>query len=109
MTYSPALLAFAALLAIVYGVLFSFSYPLVDISGGIVALCVLLGIVTCLTMTTIWNALTRSKMPPTDTNSPARPAGTNPPAHPSRRRKRKTPAESVNRKGIDVGRPSNNH
>jgi len=89
MKYSPTLLAFAALLAIVYGVLFSLSYPLVEISGGIVALCVLLGIVTCLAIATIWNALTRSKMSPTDTNSPARPTGTNPPARPSRRRERR--------------------
>jgi hypothetical protein len=61
MKYSPTLLAFAALLAIVYGVLFSYTYPLVEISGGIVALCVLLGIVTCLSIAAIWNALTRPK------------------------------------------------
>jgi len=88
MKYSPTLLAFAALLAIVYGVLFSHSYPLVEISGGIVALCVLLGIVTCLTIAAIWNALARPRMSPTGTNSPARPAGTNPHARHSRRRRR---------------------
>jgi hypothetical protein len=87
MKYSPTLLAFAALLAIVYGVLFSFSYPLVEISGGIVALCVLLGIVTCLVIATIWSALTGSRTPPADTTPPARPARTNPRARRSNRRK----------------------
>lgn len=74
MKYSPTLLAFAALLAIVYGVLFSYTYPLVEISGGIVALCVLLGIVTCLSIAAIWNALTRAKPSLTDAIPPARPA-----------------------------------
>ncbi len=87
MKYSPTLLAFAALLAIVYGVLFSISYPLVEISAGIVALCVLLGIVTCLAIAAIWNALTRPKTSPTDPTSPPRPASTNSPTRPSRRRK----------------------
>jgi len=87
MKYSPTLLAFAALLAVVYGVLFSISYPLVEISGGIVALCVLLGIVTCLAIAAIWSALTGSKTPPADTTPPARPASTNPRARRSNRRK----------------------
>jgi hypothetical protein len=89
MKYSPALLAFAALLAIVYGVLFSVSYPLVEISGGIVALCVLMGIVTCLAIAAIWNALMRPSTAPADAIGPARPAASaNPPARPARRRKR---------------------
>ena len=85
MKYSPTLLAFAALLAVVYGVLFSYSYPLVEISGGIVALCVLLGIVTCLSIAAIWNALTRPKPSLSDAVPPARPVSTKPPAS---RRKR---------------------
>jgi uncharacterized ion transporter superfamily protein YfcC len=85
MKYSPTLLAFAALLSIVYGVLFSRSYPLVEITGGIVALCVLLGIVTCLTLAAIWSAFTRSKPAlPTDA-APPPPASTNSPAPPSSR------------------------
>jgi hypothetical protein len=87
MKYSPTLLAFAALLAIVYGVLFSVTYPLVEISGGIVALCVLLGIVTCLALAAIWNALMRARTQPADPAPSAHPAATNPPARPSRRRK----------------------
>ena len=88
MKYSPTLLAFAALLAIVYGVLFSLSYPLVEISGGIVALCVILGIVTCLAIVTIWNVFTHFSTSPTDRTSSGGPASTNSPARPLRRRKR---------------------
>jgi hypothetical protein len=61
MKYSPTLLAFAALLATIYGVLFSYTYPLVEISYGVATLCVLLGIVTCLSIAAIWNVLTRPK------------------------------------------------
>jgi hypothetical protein len=85
MKYSATLLAFAALLAIVYGVLFSYTYPLVEISGGIVALCVLLGIVTCLSIAAIWNALTRPKPSLSDAIPPAGPVSTKPP--PSRRKR----------------------
>jgi hypothetical protein len=88
MKYSPTLLAFAALLAIVYGVLFSYTYPLVEISGGIVALCVLLGIVTCLSIAAIWNALTRQKPSLTDAIPPAGPLSTKPPGGPASHRKR---------------------
>ncbi len=101
MKYNPTLLAFAALLAVVYGVLFSISYPLVEISGGIVALCALLGIVTCLTIAAIWNALARPRTSPIDTNSPARPAGTNPPARPSSRRERRQHHRIKTRAGGD--------
>jgi hypothetical protein len=88
MKYSPALLAFAALLAIVYGVLFSVSYPLVEISGGIVALCVLMGVVTCLAVAAIWNVLMRPRTAPADTAAPAHPAGISKLARRARRRKR---------------------
>jgi len=87
MKYSPTLLAFAALLAIVYGVLFSMTYPLVEISAGIVALCVLLGIVTCLALAAIWNALMRARTSTADPAAAVPPARTNPPARPARRRK----------------------
>jgi hypothetical protein len=88
MKYSPTVLAFAALLAIVYGVLFSMSYPFVEISGGIVALCVLLGVVTCLVAAAIWKMLARPKAASADTAAPVHPASANPPARPPRRRKR---------------------
>jgi hypothetical protein len=61
MKFSATLLAFSSLLAVIYGVLFSVSYPLVEISGGIVALCALLGLVTCLALIAIWNRFTRSR------------------------------------------------
>ena len=88
MKFSPTQLAFAALLAIVYGVSFSIAYPLVEIGGGIVALCVLLGIVTSLAVAPIWNALERSNIFAAHKKHRARRAGTNPPArHPSRRKR----------------------
>jgi hypothetical protein len=84
MKYSPTLLAFAALFAIVYGVLFSRTYPLVDISGGIISLCAFLGLVTCLSLAGIWSAFMRPKpSSPTDATPP--PARTNSPAPPSSR------------------------
>lgn len=86
MKYNPTLLAFAALFAIVYGVLFSLCYPRVEISGGIVALCVLLGVVTCLVAAAIWNVLTRSKT--VDAAASVHPARAHPPARPPRRRRR---------------------
>ena len=101
MNYSPTQLAFAALLAVIYGVLFSISYPLVEISGGIVALCALLGIVTCLAAAAIWNMLTRPKAITTDTNSPAHPAGTNPRARHSSRRERRQHHRIKTRAGGD--------
>jgi hypothetical protein len=87
MKYSPTLLAFAALFAIVYGVLFSRTYPLVDISGGIVALCAFLGLVTCLSLAAIWNAFMQRKTSPADATPPP-PASTKSPAPPASRRKR---------------------
>ncbi len=80
MKYSPTLLAFAALLAIVYGVSFSVSYPHVEISGGIVALCVLMGILTCLAVAAIWSALARPRTASTDPVPPAAAASPKPPA-----------------------------
>jgi hypothetical protein len=83
MKYSSTLLAFAALFATVYGVLFSKSYPDVEITIAIVSLCALLGLVTCLILAAIWNAFMRSRPsspadatppPPASTNSPARPS-----------------------------------
>jgi len=93
MKYNPTLLAFAALFAIVYGVLFSLSYPRVEISGGIVALCVLLGVVTCLVAAALWNVLTRPKTAPetapADAAAPVHPASAHPAARPPRRRRRR--------------------
>jgi hypothetical protein len=87
MKYSPTLLAFAALFAIVNGVLFSISYPRVEISGGIVALCVLLGVVTCLVAAAIWNVLTRPKT--VDAAAAVHPASAKPPARPPHRRRKR--------------------
>jgi len=85
MKYSSTLLAFAALFATVYGVLFSRNYPLVEITPGIVALCVLLGVVTCLTLAAIWNAFMRSRPSSPTEATPPPPASTNSPASPTNR------------------------
>jgi hypothetical protein len=83
MKYSSTLLAFAALFAIVYGVLFSRTYPRVDISGGIISLCAFLGLVTCLSLAAIWSAFMQRKTSPNDATPPP-PASTSP-APPSSR------------------------
>src|SRR5258706_618680 len=101
MKYNPTLLAFAVLLAVVYGVLFSISYPLVEISGGIVAFCALLGIVTCLTIAAIWNALARPRTSPAATNSSRLPASANPRARHSSRRERRQHHPHKTRAGGD--------
>jgi hypothetical protein len=44
----------AAAVAILYGVLFSVTYPLVEISAGIVALCALFGVLTCFAVVGLW-------------------------------------------------------
>ena len=87
MKLGPALLASTALLAIAYGVLFSMTYPLVDISAGIVALCVLAALVTCQLAAVCWNALRRARTATADPAPPARPANADAPA--PRRRNRK--------------------
>jgi hypothetical protein len=45
----------AAAVAILYGVLFSVTYPRVEISAGIVALCAMFGVLTCLAVVGLWN------------------------------------------------------
>jgi uncharacterized membrane protein len=51
----------ATLVAIIYGVLFSISYPDVEISSGIAALCALLGLATCLAISGLWKFVMGSK------------------------------------------------
>jgi hypothetical protein len=50
---------FATLLAIGYGVLFSRMYHLVEIDGGIVGLCAILDVVTCLLALGMWKLLAK--------------------------------------------------
>jgi hypothetical protein len=56
-----ALLVFSTVVAIIYGVLFSITYPRVEINGGIVALCALFGLVTCLAAVGLWKLVTGSR------------------------------------------------
>jgi hypothetical protein len=53
----------ATVVAIIYGVLFSNAYPDVEISSGIVTLCALLGLITCLAISALWKRVTGSKPP----------------------------------------------
>jgi hypothetical protein len=48
----------AVLLTIVYGVAFSFAYPLVDVSDTIVALCALCAVATSFGLMALWSAVT---------------------------------------------------
>jgi len=61
MKFTATLSAFATVVAIIYGVLFSITYPRVDINGGIVALCAVLGIVTCFCAVGLWKLIAGSK------------------------------------------------
>jgi len=83
MKLGPLVLAGTALFAIVYGVLFSTTYPLVEISTGIVALCVLAAWITCQLIAVGWNAVRPAgttaaptpPAPPTGADSPTPPPG----------------------------------
>jgi hypothetical protein len=61
MKFGATLSLFATVVAIIYGVLFSRIYPRVEIESGIVALCALSGLVTCLAVAAIWKWVTGSK------------------------------------------------
>jgi hypothetical protein len=54
MKFGVTLSAFTAAIATLYGVLFSITYPRTDITNGIVALCALLALVTCLAAVSLW-------------------------------------------------------
>ena len=54
MKFGAALLASSTCVAIVYGVLFSVTYPRVEINSGIAALCALAGLLTCLATVVLW-------------------------------------------------------
>jgi hypothetical protein len=53
----------ATLVAIAYGVLFSQTYPDVEITSGIVSLCALLGLATCLVVSALWKLVMRWRSP----------------------------------------------
>ena len=58
MKFGAGLSLFATVVAIVYGVLFSKMYPRVEIDSGIVMLCALFGLVTCLAAVGLWKLIT---------------------------------------------------
>jgi hypothetical protein len=61
MKFGATLSLFASVVAIVYGVVFSKMYPRVEISSGIVMLCAVAALATCLAAAAIWNRVTGSK------------------------------------------------
>ena len=61
MKFGATLLIFATLVAIAYGVIFSRTYPLVEVSSGIATLCALLALATCLVFVALWRLLTKAK------------------------------------------------
>lgn len=61
MKFGANIVIFSTVLAIAYGVLFSYTYPLVDVTSGIVSLCALSGLVTCLAITALWRAVMGGK------------------------------------------------
>jgi hypothetical protein len=63
MKFGATLTLFASVVAIIYGVVFSKMYPLVEISSGIVMLCAVGGLATCLAAAAIWNRVMGSKSP----------------------------------------------
>jgi hypothetical protein len=61
MKFSAIFSACAAAVAILYGVVFSLTYPRVDITAGIVALCALFGVLTCFAVVALWKLISGSK------------------------------------------------
>jgi hypothetical protein len=61
MKFGAILSACATGVAILYGVLFSMTYPRVEVSAGIVALCALFGVLTCLALAGLWKLVFGNK------------------------------------------------
>jgi hypothetical protein len=61
MKFSATVIIFSTVLAIIYGVMFSLTYPRVEVSGAIVSLCALCGLVTCLAIMALWRAVMGAK------------------------------------------------
>jgi uncharacterized membrane protein YagU involved in acid resistance len=59
MKFGAIMTIFSIVVAVIYGVMFSTIYPEVQIDGGIVALCAISGLVTCLMAAGIWKLLVK--------------------------------------------------
>jgi hypothetical protein len=59
MKAGAVLLVFSTLTAVTYTVVFHNLYPLVPLEGGIITLCALAGIATCLIIAGVWKLVTR--------------------------------------------------
>ena len=61
MKFGAALLVFSTFIAVSYGVVFSITYPRVEIGNGIVTLFALAGLLTCLAAVGLWKGMTSQK------------------------------------------------
>lgn len=61
MKFAAGTIVFSIIFATIYGVIFSIVYPLTQISSGIVTLCAVLGLATCLVAAGIWKAITKER------------------------------------------------
>jgi hypothetical protein len=59
MKFGVYLTVFSILIAVGYGVAFSYAHPLTPIDGGLVSLAVILGLATCLILAGVWRVLVK--------------------------------------------------
>jgi hypothetical protein len=59
MKNTAGILVFSIIAAIIYGVIFSISYPLVQIDGNMISLFAILGIATTLICIGVWRAVVK--------------------------------------------------
>lgn len=64
MKFGAIITIFSTLVAVVYGILFSVTYPAISVDGGLVTLCALLGNATCLTVAGLWKFVQGNNNPP---------------------------------------------
>jgi hypothetical protein len=58
---AAGLVVCAVVIALVYGVLFSLIYPLVDIDASLISLFAVLGLATCVLIKAVWSLVRRKK------------------------------------------------
>jgi hypothetical protein len=63
MKFSAGIIIFSLVFAVIYGVVFSFFYPLTIISNELAALFAVLGLATSLVIGGLWTAITKGTRP----------------------------------------------
>jgi hypothetical protein len=56
MKFATGIVVFSIIVATIYGVIFSFVYPLVEIDGSLISLFAILGLATSLLCVGLWKA-----------------------------------------------------